>query len=323
MNLKRSILYSILFSGSIFSSIIGVAFSEAPLVSPEQNIELSSNEQWVNSSDDSEALERPLVSNSNNITRGYSGGHQSNSTNTLNNQTLDNYNKTDHKAINNTIPSSTQTDNSDLLEQLHGLQQEIQELRGQLEIAHHDIQSLKDQQLAFYKDLDSRIKPLATNTTSTATNTAITPVAAPVTATATPPAVTTTDFARKNSTEEQLSYMAAFDLIQQKQYNQALSAMEQFITHYPQGGYTANALYWLGELYMVQKDYNKALQHFTLVTQKYPNSNKSSASALKIGYAMAAMGQMDAARKQLNTVIKQYPDTATAQQAKKKLAQLA
>ncbi len=35
--------------------------------------------------------------------------------------------------------------------------------------------------------------------------------------------------------------------------------MEQFIVQYPRGGYTANAQYWLGELYMVKKIIKKQL----------------------------------------------------------------
>jgi len=221
------------------------------------------------------------------------------------------YKEEDHPA-DKTITHPRQADNVDLLDQMQGLQQEIQELRGQLEVAHHDIQALKEQQLAFYKDLDSRISPSSKVASNQNNN---------------PPAPMTTqpltlDTPHKNSTEEQVSYLAAFDLIQKKQYPQALAAMQTFTAQYPQGGYTANAQYWLGELYLVQKDYAKALERFTLVTKQYPNSNKSAASALKIGYALAALGQTDAAKKQLQQVMKQYPDSSTAHQAQKKLSTL-
>jgi tol-pal system protein YbgF len=221
------------------------------------------------------------------------------------------YKEEDHPA-DKTITHPRQADNVDLLDKIQGLQQEIQELRGQLEVAHHDIQALKEQQLAFYKDLDNRIAPankVAINQDISPT----TPIATQLLALDTP---------HKNSTEEQVSYLAAFDLIQKKKYPQALAAMQTFTTNYPRGGYTANAHYWLGELYLVQKDYTKALERFMLVTKQYPTSNKSAASALKIGYALAAMGQIDAAKKQLQQVMKQYPDSSTAHQAQKKLSTL-
>ena len=47
--------------------------------------------------------------------------------------------------------------NVTLLNKLQGLQQELQELRGQLEVQAHHLKLLQEQQLSFYKDLDSRI----------------------------------------------------------------------------------------------------------------------------------------------------------------------
>ncbi len=44
------------------------------------------------------------------------------------------------------------------MNKIQGLQQDIQELRGQLEIQTHDLKSLQQQQLAFYKDLDTRMR---------------------------------------------------------------------------------------------------------------------------------------------------------------------
>jgi len=125
-----------------------------------------------------------------------------------------------------------------------------------------------------------------------------------------------------NPADEQISYLAAYDLVKNKQYNKAIKAMQQFVNQYPQGGYTANAQYWLGELYLVQKEYKKAIEHFTLVIDDYPSSSKTAASLLKMGYALAAVGQTREAKETLRQVIKNYPDTKTAQLAKTKLEML-
>ena len=53
--------------------------------------------------------------------------------------------------------SPTINDNANLIEKVLNLQKEVQELRGQLEIQAHDLKLLQQQQLAFYKDLDSRL----------------------------------------------------------------------------------------------------------------------------------------------------------------------
>ncbi|OGV46454.1 MAG: tol-pal system protein YbgF [Legionellales bacterium RIFCSPHIGHO2_12_FULL_42_9] len=201
--------------------------------------------------------------------------------------------------------------NTELLNKFQGLQQDIQELRGQLDVQTHELTLLKQQQLDFYKDLDARLRhevtsPIQQNTPTSQLN-IDEPLLHPVQAT------------RSNPADEQISYLAAYELINNKRFNEALPAMQSFITKYPQGGYTANAHYWLGELYMVKKNYAEAIQHFDNVLQHFPSSSKSSASMLKIGYALAATGEIQAATLRLQSVIKQYPDTHAAQLAFAKL----
>lgn len=238
------------------------------------------------------------------------------------------------------IETSSRGNNVTLLNKIQGLQQEIQELRGQLEVQAHDLKLLQQQQVAFYKDLDARlgnaspskaqVKANATlptidtsenipNSTAASpkkniaqTSTPVTPVAAPVVA----------NGVSNNPADEQISYLAAYELVKNKRFDEALTSMEKFVAQYPKGGYTANAQYWLGELYMVKKDYPQAIQHFEIVLQQFPSSSKSSASLLKIGYALADSGKVREAAKRLQQVVKNYPDTNPAQLARAKLESL-
>ena len=232
-------------------------------------------------------------------------------------------------------------DNAGLLDKVQGLQQEVQELRGQLEVQAHDLKLLQQQQLAFYKDLDARLRNNAPvkpgqsaqaeqpnqptelslgSQVATPNKVSETPVKAiqekPSSKIAITPAATP---ARTNPADEQISYLAAYDLVKNKRFDEALTAMHAFATQYPPGGYTANAHYWLGELYMVKHNYPKAIEHFEIVLQQFPSSSKAAASTLKIGYALAASGKTDDARVRLQQVLKNYPDTPTAQLAMKKL----
>ena len=128
---------------------------------------------------------------------------------------------------------------------------------------------------------------------------------------------------RMNPADEQVRYLAAYELVKNKQFDEALSAMQAFVAQYPQGGYTGNAHYWLGELYMVKSDNTKAIEQFNIVLQQFPSSSKVAASLLKLGYALAASGKTAEAREKLNEVIKKYPDTTTAELASAKLEALA
>jgi tol-pal system protein YbgF len=225
--------------------------------------------------------------------------------------------------------NTASTNNATLLTKVQGLQQEIQELRGQLEVQAHDLKLLQQQQLAFYKDLDARLRHEPGN------NPTPTPSAdlnlsdpgttkAPNNTSTTQPVVTlpVNNTSRINPADEQISYLAAYQLVKNKKYDDALVAMQTFVSKYPQGGYTANAQYWLGELYLVKKDYPAAITHFETVLQQFPTSNKSAASQLKIGYALAAAGKKEEAIARLQKVISDYPNTNTAQLAKTKLESL-
>jgi tol-pal system protein YbgF len=246
-------------------------------------------------------------------------------------------------------PHSRNQNQADLLNQIQGMQQDIQELRGQLEMQSHNLQQLKDQQLAFYKDIDTRLgqtqasqasqSPLPKTSTAPVTaelslNQAQPQFKTPVVPAPTTPStmmptnnsvpatIPTPSSGHTNPADEQISYMAAYELVKNKQFDHAIDSMQAFITRYPHGGYTSNAQYWLGELYMVKKNYPEAIQHFDVVLNQYPNSSKSAASLLKIGYALAASGKGTEAKQKLNQVIKNYPDTATAQLAAAKLKTL-
>ena len=218
--------------------------------------------------------------------------------------------------------------NVELLNKLQGLQQDIQELRGQLEVQAHDLKLLQQQQLTFYKDLDARLRSGAPNIKQKEPAAELSMETSPPASKTIPKAaVQPTEIPQNtqphtNPADEQISYLAAYELIKNKRFDEALPAMQAFVTQHPQGGYTANAQYWLGELYMVKKNYPEAITHFEAVLQQFPSSNKSAASLLKIGYALAASGNKEEAILRLQQVIKNYPDTNTAQLAKAKLESL-
>lgn len=223
-------------------------------------------------------------------------------------------------------------DSASLLGKIQALQKELQELRGQLEIQAHDLKTLQEQQLAFYKDLDARIHPSAANSAPKEKEIGLPKAAEVKSGTNMPssePGYTTLKIktavnptSRGNPAGEQLSYLAAYELVKQKQYDDGVLAMQAFVTQYPHGGYTANAQYWLGELYMVKKSYSQSIEHFKVVLQQFPSSNKAAPSLLKMGYALAASGQTMEARNRLEEVIKRYPNSNIAHLASTKLKSL-
>ena len=271
-------------------------FSEAPVVDDSENFALLDEQQA--------AYEQPVARQQ---------GHANDS------------DEESALANDNSAPSNGNSgsgNNAVLLDKVQGLQQEVQELRGQLEVQAHDLKLLQQQQLTFYKDLDSRLRNAPVKAAQDAPI-----VGMPTDAKIPPKGVAvqqpvSNNAAHTNPADEQISYLAAYELVKNKKFDEALIAMQTFVTQHPQGGYTANAQYWLGELYMVKKNYPEAIEHFEVVLQQFPSSSKSAASLLKIGYALAASGKKQDAIIRLQQVVKNYPDTNTAQLAKTKLGSL-
>ncbi len=294
-----------LFIATILACLLPFSvFSEAPVVDESENFALLDEQQT--------AYERPVANEQRN-------------TRTNNNE------DESPLATDDRDTSNDNGNNSVLLDKVQGMQQEIQELRGQLEVQAHDLKLLQEQQVTFYKDLDARLpnEPLKTAKNGPSADMSINPTASaknPITVDTIPtkpiigPVINNT--ARNNPADEQISYLAAYELVKNKRFDEALTAMQTFVTQHPQGGYTANAHYWLGELYMVKKNYSGAIDHFNTVLKQFPSSSKSAASMLKIGYALAASGKRKDAILQLQQVVKNYPDTSTAQLAKTKLESL-
>lgn len=225
------------------------------------------------------------------------------------------------------------SDNAKLIDKIQQLQKEIQELRGQLEVQAHDLKLLQQQQVAFYKDLDSRLSNSSTSAKTVQNDKPATDISlgsnSPETLKVASPQIKAGSsnskpqpvvaVSRANPADEQISYLAAYELVKNKRYDDAIKSMQIFVQKYPRGGYTANAEYWLGELYLVKKDYSKAIEHFEIVLQQYPSSSKAAASLLKSGYAYAEKGDKQEAKKRFQQVVKTYPDTPTAQLASSKL----
>jgi tol-pal system protein YbgF len=191
-------------------------------------------------------------------------------------------------------------------QQITLLQQQIAQLRGQLEVQGHDLQLLNKQVRSFYQDLDNRINQMNNlngGDSGKVDNNVL-----------------------KASTSIQLqdanAYQAAFSLLTKHQYNKAQKAFLNYINDYPNGNYVADAHYWLGEIYLTQKNYKKSESAFQTVLLKYPKSDKISDAKLKIAIIHANTGKVDQAKGELRDIQKKHPNSTAAQLANIHLQQL-
>jgi tol-pal system protein YbgF len=215
---------------------------------------------------------------------------------------------------------------SDLVLQMQRLQQEMQQLRGQLEVQQHQIDTLKRQQQEQYLDLEARLGAKGRETQSAAA--ASEPVVGrpPPAESAAPSAsggpASDLDVAvpaRTQIPSEKDAYLAAFGLLKERRYDEAIRAFEDVLAVYPNGQYADNARYWLGETYYVKRDYEKALAELQNVVTNYPLSPKLAGAMLKVGYIQDDLGDRQSARKTLEEVVKKFPGSTEARLAQSRL----
>ena len=199
---------------------------------------------------------------------------------------------------------------SELFYQLQVLQQEIQNLRGQLEEQTYLVNRLQRDQREQYLDLDRRVMALAEYQ----------PAPDPA-STATPnPAAS---FATGGNVTEREAYTQAFEAMRAREFDASLSGFQQLIELYPNGQFTPNAYYWIGELYLVsQADAELARQSFMQVINLYPDHQKTPDALYKLGVVYHTLGDKDASRGYLERVLQDYPDSSAADLARKYLAEL-
>ena len=189
---------------------------------------------------------------------------------------------------------------SELFYRIQVLQQELKDLRGILEEQSYLIKRLERSQKEQYLDLDNRLlgltgedyqdQPLATSAEDAEAD-----------------AATVTEFA-----DEREAYQYAFDLMRNRRYDDSLIGFEQIIVNYPNGQYTPNAFYWIGELYLAQSDNEKSRQAFIQVISLYPDHQKVPDAMYKLGVVYFALGDNQSALKYLEQVQQEYPESSAA-----------
>lgn len=203
--------------------------------------------------------------------------------------------------------------NMNLPQQITLLQQQIAQMRGQLEVQGHDLQLLNKQLRSFYQDLNNRINQsnnLNSSNNSSSVNSN--------------PKPNTNVLSGSNSVQLQdaNAYQLAFSQLTKRQYSKAQQLFATYMSDYPNGQYVADAHYWLGEIYLAEKNYQKAKTEFDTVISQYPKSAKISDAKLKIAIIHAHLGKIDQAKTELQKIKRNHPNTTAAQLANIRLQQI-
>ena len=206
-----------------------------------------------------------------------------------------------------------------LQQQMSDNQSDIDSLRGQIQQNSYQLNQVIERQKQLYQQIDS----LSSSGANTAAKSgADAPAASTDTdaAASAGGAAAASSGAPVQSGDANSDYNAAVALIlEKKQYDQAIAALQAWVKRYPDSTYQPNANYWLGQLNYNKGKKDDAAYYYATVVKNYPKSPKASEALLKVGVIMQEKKDTAKAKAVFQQVIKLYPNTDSAKQAQKRL----
>ncbi|AMN47150.1 hypothetical protein ACG33_08575 [Steroidobacter denitrificans] len=192
----------------------------------------------------------------------------------------------------------------DLSQRIAAAQDEARVLRGRLDELQHELGKTQEQQREMYGDVDRRLARLeGVNAGAAGGRTSASGLPVP-------------------QGDDRANYQAAFDLLKDGKYPEAIRGFGQFLKTFPDSALADNAQYWLGEAHYVTKQYTEAMRNFHKVLDDYPNSRKTPDALLKIGYCAYELKNWNEARAALGQVVQRFGDTTAARLANQRLAKM-
>ena len=222
------------------------------------------------------------------------------------------------QALANEDVAESPSDVNTLYYDLQFTQDEVRRLHGLVEELNHRIDRLESEQRERYIELDQRLLELRTG------GGVVPPgedVASDSNAAAAP--VPVTEYEAYNVAIELVNTARPLPASEQRpQYQRAMGLFREIIKDYPNGEYTANAFYWIGQLHFALKEYEDARAMFTQVEALYDDHPKVPDALYKLGETYNVLGDTARAREYLNRVINDFPASTAAGLARKYLAEL-
>lgn len=195
----------------------------------------------------------------------------------------------------------------DLQGQIETLNGTIRQLRGQNEETSHGLQDAEKREKDFYVDLDTRVRHF--ESLEAAAKAADVSQQAAQASDADDPAA------------EDRAIEKAYALVKSGKNEDAIKALQDFMSKYPDSVHATNAVYWLGNAQLALNDYKSALTTYRELLKVYPRSDKAPDAMLGIATCQQALKAVSSARATLKQVVVKYPDSSAAVKAKKRLAE--
>lgn len=195
----------------------------------------------------------------------------------------------------------------DLLSQVEQLNQELSRLKGELEVANHNITITQQRQRDLYADTDTRLRQLESSAT---------PAAQPAEAAA------DGSNASQEASAESRDFEAAQALATASRHREAFEAFDKYLQTYPNSARVPEAQYALGYAQFSLKNYKASMATQQKLLQQFPDHAKAPDAMYNIANSQIQLSDVDGAKKTLRLLLSKYPKSDVAPTAQKRLAVL-
>jgi tol-pal system protein YbgF len=200
----------------------------------------------------------------------------------------------------------------DLLSQIDRLNEELSKVKGELDVAQHNIEVSQQRQKDLYADTDGRLRKLESGNSSTASTTPEIKEAPAQVANASP----------AEASAELKAFESAQALLQAGKYKDAFDAFDKFLQTYSNSKQVPNAQYSLGFSQFSLKNYKAAIATQQKLISQFPDSAKVPDALFNIANCQIQLSDIDGAKKSLRDLIAQHPASELIPNAKRRLAVL-
>ena len=197
---------------------------------------------------------------------------------------------------------------SDMHNQIETLKQEVARLKGELEVAAHNVEATQQRQKDLYGDTDMRIRKLEE-------------LGVPAATAGAAEAGSTTPAPSKNTQEYQLLELAN-GLSKESKHKDAFNAYDKFLKDYPNSALAAEATYGLGYTQFALRSYKSSIVTQQKLLELYPESPKVSDAMFNMANSQIQLGQVPSAKKTLRDLIAKFPNSDVIPAAQKRLKAL-
>ena len=199
---------------------------------------------------------------------------------------------------------------ADMQNQIEALKQEVAQLKGDLEVAQHNLETTQTRQKDLYTDTDTRLRRIEGG--------------AGTTSGVTPQPNSGAGSVQVPATEEKdaKAYADADALSKSAKHKEAFAAFDTFLKEYPNSKLAPDALYGMGYSQFALKNYKSSIATQQKVIDLHPGSAKIPDAMYNQANSQIQLSQITNAKKTLRDLVAKYPEAVITPSAQKRLKTL-